>query len=62
MRNHLDLQLLNTLPDSLLLVRRDGAIYFANRQAEELFGYSADELSRLEIEMLLPERYRERHR
>lgn len=55
------LELLEAMPDGVLLVRRDGAITFANRQAARLFGYTRDELLNLQIEALLPERFRASH-
>jgi PAS domain S-box-containing protein len=53
--------LYQSVPDALLIVGRDGLIVFANEHAERLFGYARDHLSGVEIEVLLPERYRQRH-
>ncbi len=53
--------LLDSLPDAILLVRKDGTIAYANSTAEELFGYSVEELLRLDLEMLVPERFRAGH-
>jgi PAS domain S-box-containing protein len=50
-----------SVPDALLVVGRDGSILFANRHAERLFGYEPGQLAGVEIEALLPERYRQRH-
>lgn len=41
-------------PDAILLAEADGRLIFANRQAEELFGYSAGELTRMTVEDLHP--------
>ena len=54
-------QLLELVPDAMLLVRPDGTLAFANQQAEKLLGYTADELARLPVERLVPERFRDRH-
>jgi formate hydrogenlyase transcriptional activator len=49
------------VPDALLIVGRDGSVVFANQHAERLFGYEPDQLVGVEIEALIPERYRQRH-
>jgi PAS domain S-box-containing protein len=48
-----------TLP--ILLVNKDGNIILANQQANELFGYSNDEFSRIKVENLIPEQFRSKH-
>ncbi len=53
--------LLDSAPDAMIGVDPDGAIVFANLQAEALFGYSRAELLGRTMEMLLPEEIRERH-
>jgi PAS domain S-box-containing protein len=53
--------LFEAVPDALILMRGDGTIAFANRQAERLFGYKRQELVGLCVEGLLPERFRQRH-
>jgi PAS domain S-box-containing protein len=55
------LQLLDVVPDAVLVVRRDGTIAYANRQAEQMFGYGRDELLRCDLETLIPQRFREGH-
>ena len=50
-----------SVPDALLIVGRDGSIVFANQHAERLFGYEPGQLVGVEIEALLPKRYRQRH-
>ncbi len=49
------------VPDALLIVGRDGSIVYANQHAERLFGYEPGQLVGVEIEALIPERYRQRH-
>ena len=53
--------ILDSLPDAILLVRPDGTIAYANSTAESLFGYSVEELLRLDLEMLIPDQLRARH-
>jgi PAS domain S-box-containing protein len=53
--------LLETLPDAIVAVDRNGIIIQVNSQAQELFGYSRDELIGQKVEMLVPESYRRQH-
>ncbi len=54
-------EILEGLPDAVVAATRDGAIVFVNAVAEELFGYSADELIGRPVQTLWPERVRERY-
>ncbi len=56
------LHLIESAPDAILITDGEGRIVLSNRQAERLFGFSADELAGRSIETLVPERFRERHR
>lgn len=49
-------------PDAVLMVDAAGRIVFANEQAQRLFGYSRDELTGSEVEILVPDAVRPRHR
>ena len=48
-------------PNGMILATNEGQIVLANEQAEELFGYTREELAGQKVEMLVPERFRSRH-
>lgn len=53
--------LLESIPDAVLVTDVDGVITFANRLAEEITGYSRAEILGTQVEMLVPERARSAH-
>jgi PAS domain S-box-containing protein len=53
--------LLESAPDAMVIVEKDGRIALVNRQTEQLFGYPRDELLGQPVEMLIPERFRGQH-
>jgi PAS domain S-box-containing protein len=55
------LSLLEAAPDAMVVTEGDGRIILVNAQAEELFGYSRDELIGLNVDILVPARFRRNH-
>ncbi|MFT7772751.1 PAS domain S-box protein [Roseateles sp.] len=53
--------LLESMPDAIVIVNGIGRIVFANGQAEAVFGYRRDEVTGWPLEMLMPERFRDAH-
>ncbi|TRX01160.1 PAS domain S-box protein [Candidatus Methylobacter oryzae] len=54
--------LVESAPDGIVIVNKEGCIILVNVQAERWFGYSRDELLNQPIELLIPERFHVNHR
>jgi PAS domain S-box-containing protein len=54
-------EILQAMPDGIVMVNPTGTIVYSNSQADLLFGYEAGKMRGERIEILLPERFRSRH-
>jgi PAS domain S-box-containing protein len=53
--------LLESAPDAMVIVGRDGLIALVNSQLEKLFGYRREEVLGQPVDILVPQRYRGHH-
>jgi PAS domain S-box-containing protein len=53
--------LLESAPDAMVIVDRDGLVQIINAQTERLFGYSREELIGKPVELLMPQRFHAQH-
>jgi protein-histidine pros-kinase len=53
--------LLDNAPDAMMLISANGTIEYGNRAASELFGYSEGQLEGLHHDVLVPDRYSQKH-
>ncbi|MBT29613.1 MAG: PAS domain-containing sensor histidine kinase [Thalassobius sp.] len=53
--------LIETAPDAMVIVNNCGQIILVNGQAEKLFGYTRNELLGQDIEILIPDRFLDKH-
>jgi PAS domain S-box-containing protein len=54
--------LLEATPDAMIFVNRESRIVYVNARLENLFGYHEGELAGKDLSILVPERFRARHR
>jgi PAS domain S-box-containing protein len=54
-------RLLESIPDAMVIANKEGRIILMNPQTKKLFGYHQNELLDQHLEILLPQRYRDRH-
>jgi PAS domain S-box-containing protein len=52
---------LESAPDAMVIVDKDGRILLVNAQTQKLFGYSREELIGQWVELLVPNRFRTQH-
>ena len=55
-------QVIASLPQAVMIVDAESQIYFANQAALDLFGYAGKELEGTQLDHLIHEAHRERHR
>ena len=53
--------IVESAPNAMILVNKEGKIAFVNGQTEKLFGHNRNELIGQGIEIIIPVRYREKH-
>lgn len=53
--------LFESAPDAIVVVDEKGEMFRINAQTESMFGYDRDELIGSPLEILIPERYRQKH-
>ena len=53
--------LLESAPDAMVIVDKEGRIILINTQTQKIFGYERDELMGKPVEILVPARYRAQH-
>jgi PAS domain S-box-containing protein len=54
-------EIFQSMTEGIIVVDRAGTILVANPIAEQMFGYDNNELTGLQLEVLLPDRYRGKH-
>jgi PAS domain S-box-containing protein len=55
------LTVLHKIPDAIIYADREGLIRFWNAGAERIFGFTSDEVAGRSLDIIIPERLRQRH-
>jgi PAS domain S-box-containing protein/putative nucleotidyltransferase with HDIG domain len=62
LQNNIFQELLQSIPDTIVVTDENGLIEFVNSHAKSLFGYEENEIVGQYIEFLLPEKFKEIHK
>jgi PAS domain S-box-containing protein len=54
-------QIVESTPEAIIMADRDGAIRLWNGGAQAVFGYTAEETIGQSLDLIIPERFRDRH-
>jgi PAS domain S-box-containing protein len=54
-------QIIENSQDAILFTDRDGTVYLWNSGAEAIFGYKAEEIQGKNLDLIIPEKLRQRH-
>lgn len=54
-------EILESSQDAIVVVNDDGCIVYANKQAEQLFAYESGEMTGKQVEVLMPDMFRDKH-
>jgi len=57
----LNYEIVSRAPDAIMYADRDGIIRMWNKGAERIFGYPADQAIGQSLDLIIPEKLRERH-
>jgi PAS domain S-box-containing protein len=55
-------QIIENSQDAIIFVDRDGLVNLWNSEAEAIFGYKAEEIQGKSLDLIIPEKLRQRHR
>jgi PAS domain S-box-containing protein len=61
LKKHEFKQIIESMPNALIVSDESGKIIMANKKMEELFGYTKDELYKSTVDLLIPKRYSKQH-
>ncbi|MCB2183334.1 MAG: PAS domain S-box protein [Desulfobulbaceae bacterium] len=55
-------RIIETAPDAMVFINRQGTIVVVNAQLEDIFGYASGQLINQDLAVLIPPRFREKHK